>query len=106
MFIICIIVLIFVKDFINEKFKLKLCMFIFIELIFVICGIVVFYFGQLNFRFDILVVGSIEVGFFFLLLLIFKFGIIGDFVVIVIIVFVFIIFMVKVCEIKNIINMN
>lgn len=45
MFIICIIVLIFVKDFINEKFKLKLYMFIFIELIFVICGIVVFYFG-------------------------------------------------------------
>lgn len=56
--------------------------------------------------FDIFVVGSIEVGFFFLLLLRFKFGIIGDFVVIVVIVFVFIIFMVKVCEIKNIINMN
>lgn len=104
--IICIIVLIFVKDFINEKFKSKLYMPIPIELILVICGTVVSYFGKLNPTFDIPVVGSIEAGLSPPSLPTLKPGIIGDSVVIAIIVFVLTISMAKVCETKNTINTN
>lgn len=106
MFIICIIILVFVKDFINEKFKFKLFMLILIDLIFVILGIVIFYFGELNFNFNIFVVGNILFGVFFFIFFDLRIGIIGDFIVVVIIVFVLIIFMVKVCEIKNVINVD
>lgn len=102
--IICIVVLIFVKDFINEKFRSKLYMPIPIELILVICGTVVSYFGNLNPTFDIPIVGNIEAGLSPPSLPRIKPGIIGDSIVIAIIVFVLTISMAKVCETKNAIN--
>ena len=102
--IICIIILVFVKDFINEKFKLKLYMPIPIELILVICGTVVSYFGKLNSTFDIPIVGSIESGLSPPTLPTLKSEIIGDSIMVAIIVFVLTISMAKVCDTKNVIN--
>ncbi|XP_062595350.1 sulfate transporter-like, partial [Saccostrea cucullata] len=102
--IICIIILIFFKDFINEKFKSKLYMPIPIDLILVICGTIVSYFGNLKSNFDIPVVGEISLGIPPPTLPDITTGIIGDSVVIAIIVFVLTISMAKVCESKSTIN--
>ena len=102
--IICIIILAFVKDFVNEKFKSKLFMPIPIDLILVILGTVVSYFGELNSKFDIPVVGNIPPGVPPPSLPDLRSGIIGDSIVVAIIVFVLTISMAKVCESKNAIN--
>lgn len=102
--IICIIILAFVKDFINEKFKSKLFMPIPIDLILVILGTVISYFGELNSNFNIPVVGNIPPGVPPPTLPDLKTGIIGDSIVVAIIVFVLTISMAKVCETKNAIN--
>lgn len=102
--IICIIILAFVKDFINEKFKSKLFMPIPIDLILVILGTVVSYFGKLNSNFNIPVVGNIPPGVPPPTLPDLRTGIIGDSIVVAIIVFVLTISMAKVCETKNAIN--
>lgn len=104
--IICIAVLILVKDFINEKFKSKLYMPIPIDLILVICGTVVSYFGNLKSKFDVPVVGSITPGIPPPALPELRSGIIGESIVIAIIVFVLTISMAKVCETKNTINVD
>ena len=102
--IICIIILAFVKDFVNEKFKSKLFMPIPIDLILVILGTVVSYFGELNSKFDIPVVGNIPPGVPPPSLPDLRSGIIGDSIIVAIIVFVLTISMAKVCESKNAIN--
>lgn len=102
--IICIIILAFVKDFINEKFKSKLFMPIPIDLILVILGTVVSYFGKLNSNFNIPVVGNIPPGVPPPTLPDLRTGIIGDSIVVAIIVFVLTISMAKICETKNAIN--
>ena len=102
--IICIIILAFVKDFVNEKFKSKLFMPIPIDLILVILGTVVSYFGELNSKFDIPVVGNIPPGVPPPSLPDMRSGIIGDSIIVAIIVFVLTISMAKVCESKNAIN--
>ncbi|XP_061181479.1 sulfate transporter-like [Saccostrea echinata] len=102
--IICIITLVFFKDFINEKFKSKLYMPIPIDLILVICGTIVSYFGNLKSKFSIPVVGEISLGIPPPTLPDIRTGIIGDSVVVAIIVFVLTISMAKVCDTKNTIN--
>lgn len=102
--LICIIILAFVKDFINEKFKSKLFMPIPIDLILLILGTVVSYFGKLNSNFNIPVVGNIPPGVPPPTLPDLRTGIIGDSIVVAIIVFVLTISMAKVCETKNAIN--
>ncbi|XP_062593468.1 prestin-like [Saccostrea cucullata] len=102
--IVCIIILIFVKDFINEKFKTKMFMPVPIDLILVILGSVVSYFGELHSQFSIPVVGNIPPGVPAPTLPDLRSGIIGNSVVIAIIIFVLTISMTKVCESKNAIN--
>ncbi|XP_061183363.1 prestin-like [Saccostrea echinata] len=102
--IVCIIILIFVKDFINEKFKSKMFMPIPIDLILVILGSVVSYFGELDSQYRIPVVGNIPPGVPTPTLPDLRSGIIGNSIVIAIIVFVLTISMTKVCESKNAIN--
>jgi high affinity sulfate transporter 1 len=96
--IVCIVILILVKDFINEKFKSKLYMPIPIDLILVIFGTVISYFGNLKSNFDIPIVGSIPPGLPPPALPELRLGMIGDSIVIAIIVFVLTISMAKVCE--------
>lgn len=102
--IICIIILVFVKDFINEKFKSKMFMPIPIDLILVICGTVVSYVSDLNSRFGVPVVGNIPPGVPAPTFPDIKTDIIGNSIVVAIIIFVLTISMAKVCDNKNAMN--
>jgi high affinity sulfate transporter 1 len=102
--IACIIILVFVKDFINEKFKSKMFMPVPIDLILVICGTVVSYVSDLNSRFNVPVVGNIPPGVPAPTFPDLETDIIGDSIVVAIIIFVLTISMAKVCDNKNAMN--
>ncbi|KAL5022854.1 hypothetical protein ScPMuIL_002009 [Solemya velum] len=61
-FICCLLILLFIKDFINERFKHKLKIPIPIDLILIVIMTIVSHYGEFNRRYEVRVVGTIPSG--------------------------------------------
>ena len=99
--IICLIVLVFVKDFINEKYKEKMKMPVPIDLILVVLATIISYFGNLHEQFAISVVGDIPTGIPTPAFPTIKPSIIGNSIVIAVVIFVLNISLIRICEVKH-----
>ena len=99
--IICLIILVFIKDFINERYKEKMKMPIPIDLILVVIATIISHFTNLNDDFEVRVVGTIPTGIPTPALPTVKPNIIGNAVVIAVVIFVLNISLVRICEAKH-----
>ncbi|XP_052064184.1 sulfate transporter-like [Mytilus californianus] len=99
--IICLIILVLVKDVINERFKNKMKMPIPIDIILVVIATIISYFAKLHDTFDVGVVGEIPAGLPTPQLPRVSVDIIGHSIVVGLIVFVLTISMARLCEVKH-----
>lgn len=99
--LICIVILVIVKDVINEKFKDKMKMPIPIDIILVVTATVISHFAKLHDNFKIAIVGEIPTGLPEPKLPLVSVDIIGHSIVVAIIIFVLTISMARLCELKH-----
>ncbi|XP_063400671.1 sulfate transporter-like [Mytilus trossulus] len=99
--VICLIILVLIKDVINERFKNKMKMPIPIDIILVVTATVISHFAKLHDTFDIGVVGEIPPGLPTPELPRVSVDILGHSVVVGFIVFVLTISMARLCEVKH-----
>ena len=99
--IISLIILVVVKDIINERYKERMKMPVPIDLILVIVATVISYFANLHSEFGLVVVGEIPVGVPAPEFPTLKSSIIGDAVIISVVIFVLNVAMVRLCEVKH-----